>query len=201
MRKKRSAEFNAVVEGLLSSVCQYGDGAEVEPPAGYPFDELIDRFGERLSRVPLQDWACDRLGLPEGSDCLRAAHYLRVHAPVLNASLEVDDGLHDVDASDAAACARLAARAADVAHNGRFQERFGYFAGGRRCIVFANMGGDPAQRLAAEVLRQFLDDAGVRELGVGVSSGDGYTWAVLIDSPDGKRWCEAARKAWLIAFR
>lgn len=87
--------------------------------------------------------------------------------------------------------------------------------GGEQSIVFSNMGSK--NQHVRDTFRRKLEKKGVKELGMAVSTrvveGTGhqlkhlpkdvlidegnYTWAVLIDDPDGKKWEELARSIWV----
>ena len=62
--------------------------------------------------------------------------------------------------------------------------------------IFSNNGHDQDERTRLEmtVLRQFLDEEGVPELGFGTDAG-GYTWVMIIETEDGDHWAEKAREA------
>ena len=76
--------------------------------------------------------------------------------------------------------------AARVASERFFASRFGFFGIGPYSIVYVNMG--PATLWARDEFRRVLDSDGVDELGAAVwPLDDPYTWAVLLDDPDGYR--------------
>ena len=92
----------------------------------------------------------------------------------------------------------IADHAAEVAHTVLLPYHFGAIAGFHNCIVYANMGPNNRQRLL-DSLRQQLRHDGVRELACGIwpKEGEkdaGYTFAVVIDSPDVDFWEEILRE-------
>ena len=77
-----------------------------------------------------------------------------------------------------------AIEAADRIKTHRFEEHNGATSWWKRgfFVVFGNDGytQDETSRGAVDLLRQRLDDLQITELGFGVDSSDGYTWAMLV---------------------
>lgn len=95
---------------------------------------------------------------------------------------------------------QTAAHFANVAVELLFSTRYGHLDGDHYAAVFSNNGytEDEKTRLEVSVFRQFLEEAGVKELGFGLDE-SGYTWVMMLDTMDGATWAEKARDARFIA--
>lgn len=69
------------------------------------------------------------------------------------------------------------------------------------CVAYGNddCAGDHHARLEVTLLRQYLDDGRIRELGFGTSD-DGRTWCMMVQSNDADGLTDALLDAWRIAF-
>jgi hypothetical protein len=92
----------------------------------------------------------------------------------------------------------LVQTAVQIAHEHFFNVRFDSFEGDDMAIIYSNMGGNNA--MARDRFRRELRERGVEELAVAAwpRSGEdaGYSWALLIDTPESGDWVDLAQKCW-----